>query len=184
MKRAGQTLYAKSSGVEISSTTREKEKGDYVSSYGAIRVRFFEMEKGKKSITLILNPVEACKASRAIKLCLKSKQAVKEQICFHKFKGEKGEQTTSVEAQKWVKGDKSGYALVVFQKNGTNVVINVPLDRNTAIYASLLFENLSMDASWTDYRKVGGEGTEETGTGTGTENPEGEDDIDDDDIDF
>ncbi|WP_457569142.1 hypothetical protein [Desulfurobacterium sp.] len=144
----GTTIYAKKTGVEIASVTRKRAKGEFVEKYGAVRMRFFQMEGDKNSIRVILNPVEAAKLGRVLKKLISSQKAVKVQIFYHQYEKDGNKVSTTLTAEKWVKGDKSGYALILHQKNGGEVKINVPMDKDTAYYLGLLMEHLAIEQSW------------------------------------
>jgi len=158
----GTTVYAAKTGVEVVGVTRRRTKGEFVEKYGAVRMRFFQMEGDKNSIRVILNPVEAAKLGRVLKKLTSSQKAAKVQIFYHSYEKDGKKISTTLTAEKWVKGEKSGYALVLHQKNGGEVKINVPMDKDTAYYLGLLMEHLAVEQSWFAVSKEDTEETEET----------------------
>ena len=159
------TVYAKSTGVEIRAITRRRKNG-FVRRYGAIRMRFFEMEGEKESIKVVLNCIEAAKVGRVLKKLTESSKAAKVDLLFHSYEREGEKITTKVTAERWTKGKKTGYALVV-QRDGLS--INVPMDKDTAWYVGLFLEHLALEQSWVSYKPV-----EEEEEETEDVSPEGE----------
>jgi len=185
----GTTVYAKSTGMEVLAVTRKRSKEDYLQKYGAVRLRFFQMEGEKKSVRTLLNTVECAKIGKALRILLKSKEAKSVKIFYHEYEKDGNKVTTTLNLEKWVKGNKSGYAFVINQKNGDNVKINVPIDGDTAYYLALLFEHLSVEQSWFSSEKIEGEEPANDDTDTPDEVVDEADELEDleevpDDFDF
>jgi len=172
----GWTLYAKTTGVEVAATRKVKDfehKGEkYLHKEGRITLRFFQMENEKVSIRFVLNPIEAHKLARYCKHVATKKPGKKLQVLIHKYEKEGSEITTRLYVEHWKnqKSGKEGFALILSQKNGNNVDVNVPVDKDALLYLADLLHHLSMEQSWWSVSKIGEE--EPTSTEEPTDTPD------------
>jgi len=159
--RKGHTIYAKSTGVEITAITRTKRKKGYVNKFGAIRLRFFQMGE-KKSIKVLLSSPEAHKFSRIIRGVVTKKPNKPIRVLYHEYEkdGQKVQTSVSVEYWKSKDGKKEGYAILLNQRNGGEVKINVPVSKDEFLFLADFLHHLSLEQSWFTTEVVE-EGTEE-----------------------
>ena len=165
----GHVVYAKSTGLEVVAITRSKEKKEYVNKWGSLRLRFFEMEKEKRSIKVLCDTVEAHRFARVIKHVVTKKPDKPVTVLIHKYEkeqdGKKTEVTTTVSVEYWKSkdGKKEGYAVILKQKNENDVKINVPISKDEALFLADLLQYLSMEQSWfTSVKEEIVEGEEES----------------------
>lgn len=139
----GYTVYAKSTGMQIMTSKKETD----TNKEGRIALRFFTFGNGEsKSLRFVLNPVEA------FGLCLTVLEVVKNggnKSIIHKFEGEEGVTISTLHIEKWVKGDKSGYAMTL--KRGDDAV-NVPMDMTHFLFVGELMKTLSTEQAWSSYK--------------------------------
>jgi hypothetical protein len=156
----GITIFSKNTGLEILGDAVEKKNN----KYGAVTLRFFEMENGKKSIRFILTPIEAFKSSLVIGKVAGSAEAIKIPLT-HKYESESGEIVTTLTFEKWVRENKSGYALLIKRDDRS---INVPVDEGTLLYVGEFLRYLSTQQAWVNPIETEEEPDEEESA----ENPE------------
>lgn len=158
----GHVVYAKSTGLEVVAITRSKKKGDYVQKWGSLRLRFFEMEKEKRSIKVLCNCIEAHRFARTIRTVVKQKPEKPISVLFHSYKKEKNRRIeTSVKVEYWKKKkeqEKEGFAILLQQSEveGTGddrkvlntTKINVPISKDEILFLADLLQHLAMEQSW------------------------------------
>lgn len=155
-KRRGHTIYAKAKGSDTATGVEiaEWEKRDEGETEGRVSLRFFVTDGSKETIRFVAEPPEAFDLYCKINKVARSETACKEQTLPHKSVREEGRQkfemVTSVTVERWVRGDKSGYAIVGSRtSNGKANSINVSVaERNRLLYYGELLRFLSCSQSW------------------------------------
>jgi len=144
----GHVVYAKVTGLEVVAITRSKKKGDYMQKWGALRLRFFEMGGQKRSIKVLCDTVEAHRFSRVIKQVVKQKPEKPVQVLIHTYEKDGKKVTTTVSVEYWSRNGKEGFAILLKQKNGDEIKINVPVSKDEFLFLSDLLQHLAMEQSW------------------------------------
>lgn len=135
----GITIYSKAAGLEV--LGNDIQKKGY--KYGAITLRFFKLENGSNSVRFILTPPEAFKARLLINKVL-SISSGKLSIT-HRFEKEGQEFISSLLFEKWVREEKSGFAVNIKRDD---ISINVPMTDTDFMYLGELFRYLSTQQAW------------------------------------
>ncbi|WP_457601581.1 hypothetical protein [Hydrogenivirga sp.] len=141
------TIYASKTGVEITPATAEKKKGDRKVKSGRVRVRAFHLENGSDPVYVFLTPQEGHKLGRYLEGITTLKEAKRLKVIIHKTEKKGSESLSTIEVERWESKDKkkSGYALIVQRDKNT---INVPMDKDTALYLADFLKALAIEQSW------------------------------------
>jgi hypothetical protein len=184
----GHVVYAAKTGLEVVAITRSKRKGDYTQKWGSLRLRFFEMEEKKRSVKVLLDTVEAHKFSRVIKHVVTKKPDKPVQVLIHTYEKQDGKKkqkvTTTVSVEYWFRNGKEGYGILLKQKNGDEIKINVPISKDEALFLADLLQHLALEQSW--FTSVKEEEEVEETADTPSDDEAGDDELDevDEDIEF
>jgi len=148
-------IFSQSTGVEIRAASKTSEEhGQVIERSGRIQLRFFKLTPKTKpdditQIRFICEPDEAFGLSLMIRQVTSSSVPCKEKLNPHKFSaGEQGEETvTTLSAEKWERGGKSGYALTVGRGKD---FISVPVPLAKFIFAGEFLRALSTEQCWVE----------------------------------
>jgi len=148
-------IFSQSTGVEIRAASKTNEEhGQVIERSGRIQLRFFKLTPKTKpdditQIRFICEPDEAFGLSLMIRQVTSSSVPCKEKLNPHKFSaGEQGEETvTTLSAEKWERGGKSGYALTVGRGKD---FISVPVPLAKFIFAGEFLRALSTEQCWVE----------------------------------
>lgn len=148
-------IYSQSTGVEIRAAIKSSEEhGQVKERSGRIHLRFFKLTPRTKpeevtQIRFICEPDEAFGLFLMIQQVAGSSVPCKEKLAPHKFTaGEQGAETvTTVSAEKWERGGKSGYALSVGRGKD---FISVPIPLAKFLFAGEFLRFLSTDQCWVE----------------------------------
>lgn len=139
MKAPKFTIYAKSTGMEITPFEKRQEGKP---REGRISLRFFRMEGGSASLRFVAEPWEGFELSRMIdKVSLEGGK----QTLIHKFESNGVETVTKLSVEKYERNGKGGHALHI--QRGDDV-INVPAAIGQFLYAGELLRKLSVTEAW------------------------------------
>lgn len=155
-KKRSYTIYAKSRGSEISQGVEvcewEKRK-DKIE--GRVSLRFFISDNSKEVVRFVADPAEAYDLYFKINKVARSAVACKEQTLPHKSikeerGGKKTEMITSVTIEKWVRDQRSGYAITGSRTmNGKSNSFNVSIsDVARLLHIGELLRFLSCAQCW------------------------------------
>lgn len=145
------TIYCKPRGSEIATGCEilefEKKNGK---AEGRILFRFFISDKSKEQVAFCAEPFEAYKAYILINRVVRSAVSCKEKLAPHNNRKDGGVETlTSITFEKWVKGEKNGYAIIGAQTMGSqNNSFNVSVDAERLLFVGKFLESLSVMQSW------------------------------------
>lgn len=146
-------LYSQSAGVEIRETVKSHREGDRtVERSGRIMLRFFRLAPRTRpeettQIRFICEPDEAWQLGAMIARLAGAAESAKEKLAPHRFAGEGGETVTTVSAEKWARGVKSGYALTVGRGDD---YISVPLPADKFAFAGEFLRFLATRQCWVE----------------------------------
>jgi hypothetical protein len=141
MKTPKYTIYAKSTGMEITPYEKRQEGKP---REGRISLRFFRMEGGAPQLRFVSEPWEGFELSRMIdKVSLEGGK----QILTHRFEGSGGETVTKLSVEKYERNGKEGHAMTI--QRGDDV-INVPVALGQFLYAGEFLRRLSVTEAWVE----------------------------------
>lgn len=148
-------IFSQSSGVEIRAAIKTNEEhGQVVERSGRILLRFFKLTPKSKpddvtQIRFICEPDEAFGLALIISQVVSSSVPCKEKLSPHKFfSGGQGEETvTTLSAEKWERGGKTGYALTVGRGK---CFISVPVPLTKLLFAAEFLRALAKEQSWVE----------------------------------
>lgn len=148
-------IFSQSTGVEIRAAAKTGEvHGEITERSGRIHLRFFKLAPKTKpddvtQIRFICEPDEAFGLFQVIRQVATSSVPCKEKLNPHKFiVGEQGEETvTTLFAEKWERGGKSGYALTVGRGKD---FISVPVPLGKFLFAGEFLRVLSTEQCWVE----------------------------------
>lgn len=148
-------IFSQSTGVEIRAAFKTGEvNGQVTERSGRIHLRFFKLTPKTKpddvtQIRFICEPDEAFGLFLMIRQVAASSVPCKEKLVPHKFiTGEQGEETvTTLTAEKWERGGKSGYALTVGRGRD---FISVPAPLGKFLFAGEFLRVLSTEQCWVE----------------------------------
>jgi len=136
-------IYSKNSKVELlTNTTIRDMKDGYKEKKGIIDLRFYDLkDTNKKPIFVRLTPTESYKL---YKYCLKFiplDRGFKKDIIIHKLDDDNGLRFSTIFVEKWVKGDKSGYAVIALRKaDNQTTQINVSMSEDDFEFFAVALE--------------------------------------------
>jgi hypothetical protein len=139
MKTSKYTIYARSTGMEITPYEKRQEGKP---REGRISLRFFRMEGGAPQLRFVAEPWEGFELSRMIEYV--SREGGK-QTLTHKFEGSSGEIVTKLSVEKYARNGKEGHALAI--QRGEEV-INVPAPLGQFLYTGEFLRSLSVSEAW------------------------------------
>lgn len=149
------TFYSKSKGSDIATgceiTEYEKRNGK---TEGRVALRFFISDNSKEQVRFVCEPHEAYSLFFKINKVARSTVPCKEQTLPHKIEREEGGKKitiiTSVTVEKWVRGDRSGYAIIGSRTiDGKNNSFNVSIpDVAALLYYGDFLKFLSCAQAW------------------------------------
>ena len=148
-------IFSPSTGVEIRAAFKTGEvHGQITERSGRIHLRFFKLTPKTKpddvtQIRFICEPDEAFGLFQVIRQVATSSVPCKEKLNPHKFTaGEQGDETvTTLTAEKWERGGKSGYALTVGRGRD---FISVPVPLGKFLFAGEFLRALSTEQCWVE----------------------------------
>jgi len=148
-------IFSQTTGVEIRAASKTNEEhGQVIERSGRIHLRFFKLTAKTRpddvtQIRFICEPDEAYGLSLMIRQVTASSVPCKEKLNPHKFfAGEQGEETvTTLSAEKWERGGKSGYALTVGRGKD---FISVPVPLAKFIFAGEFLRVISTEQCWVE----------------------------------
>jgi hypothetical protein len=148
-------IYSQSTGVEIRAAVKSsEEQGVVMERSGRIHLRFFKLTPKISAdevtqIRFICEPDEAFGLALMINQVSGSSVPCKEKLAPHKFPAaEQGSETvTTVSVEKWERGGKSGYALVVGRGKD---FISVPTPLAKFLFAAEFLRFLSTEQCWVE----------------------------------
>jgi hypothetical protein len=148
-------IYSQSTGVEIRAAVKSsEEQGVVMERSGRIHLRFFKLTPKISAdevtqIRFICEPDEAFGLALMINQVACSSVPCKEKLAPHKFPAaEQGSETvTTVSVEKWERGGKSGYALVVGRGKD---FISVPTPLAKFLFAAEFLRFLSTEQCWVE----------------------------------
>ncbi|WP_224962713.1 hypothetical protein [Geomonas subterranea] len=154
-KKRSVTFYSKARGSDIATgceiTEYEKRNGK---TEGRVALRFFISDNSKEQIRFVCEPHEAYSLFFKINKVARSAVACKEQTLPHKIEREDGGKKTSiitsVTVEKWVRENRSGYAIVGSRTiDGKNNSFNVAIsDVAALLYYGDFLKFLSCAQAW------------------------------------
>lgn len=154
-KKRSVTFYSKTKGSEIATgceiTEYEKRNGK---TEGRVALRFFISDNSKEQVRFVCEPHEAYSLFFKINKVARSATACKEQTLPHRIERQENGKTitiiTSVTVEKWVRGDRSGYAIIGSRTiDGKNNSFNVSIqDVSSLLYYGKFLEFLSCAQAW------------------------------------
>ncbi|WP_224981286.1 hypothetical protein [Geomonas agri] len=111
-------------------------------------VRFFNTTMLKETqIRYTMEPAEAVEVYMRMIKVSRSQVAVKDKLQPHKFSKDGKDTMTNLTIEKWVRGEKSGYALACQRGEVSH---NVSLREGGFLYAAEVFKALSVSCNWQD----------------------------------
>jgi hypothetical protein len=139
-----------SSGVEISEGIKRPESAsDLVRAEGRVFLRFFATDQPKEQhIRTMLEPWEAFQLSRLIQQAVESKEKLELRLAPHKFTRNGEEIVTSVLVEKWVKENRTGYAIKAMRKGQS---YNIAMSETHLLWAGELLRTLSTAQAWQEW---------------------------------
>lgn len=148
-------IFSQSTGVEIREWSKvHEENGQVTEQSGRILLRFFKLTPKSRSdevtqIRFICETDEAYTLSLMISQVANSPAPCKEKLNPHKFAGgDSGAETvTTVSVEKWERGGKSGYALIVGRGKD---FISVPVPLPKFLFAAEFLRFLSSVQCWVE----------------------------------
>jgi hypothetical protein len=147
-------------GCEITQAEKKGKDGEYVKAEGRVSLRFFNTAVSKeKHVRMMLEPWESFSAYLVMDRIGRFPEGRKETIATHKFESGGEEVVTTLQAEKWARNGKSGYALIV--QRGKELSYNVPLPEAQFLYAAEALRFLSTNQGYQLVPKPGNEGGHE-----------------------
>lgn len=153
-RRCCYEIFSQATGVEIRDAVKShEENGLVVERAGRIQLRFFKLTPKTKAddvtqIRFICEPDEAFALSLMIGQVANSSVPCKEKLSPHKFNhGEGGETVTTVSAEKWERGGKSGYALTI-GRGKEFISVAAPLTK--FLFAAEFLRAFATEQSWVE----------------------------------
>lgn len=148
-------IFSQATGVEIREAFKVSEdNGQIIERSGRIHLRFFKLTPKMKAddvtqIRFICEPDEAFALSQLILQVTGSSVSCKERLNPHKFStaGQGVQTITTLSAEKWERGGRSGYALTVSRGND---FISVPIPPAKFIFAGEFLRALSTEQCWVE----------------------------------
>jgi len=146
-------LYSQSTGVEIRETVKtQREEGRTAERAGRIMLRFFKLTPRTRAdettqIRFICEPDEAWQLGMKIGRLAGAAEPAKEKLSPHRFGGEGGETVTTLSAEKWARGGKSGFALSVGRGDD---FISVPVPPEKFAFAGEFLRFLATRQCWVE----------------------------------
>lgn len=148
-------IFSQSTGLEIRPSVRNHEENSVVTARsGKIQLRFFKLTPRTKpddvtQIRFLCEPDEAFELAQIITQVSSSPVPCKEKLNPHKFvSGDQGLETiTTLTAEKWERGGKSGYALTVGRGKD---FISVPIPLTKFRFAAEFLKFLSTSQCWVE----------------------------------
>jgi hypothetical protein len=141
MKTPKCTIYARSTGMEISPYEKRQEGKP---REGRISLRFFRMKGGTPQLRFVAEPWEGFELSRMIdRVSLEGGK----QTLTHKFEGSGGETVTRLSVEKYERNGKGGHAMTI--QRGDDI-INVTVALGQFLYAGEFLRRLSVTESWVE----------------------------------
>jgi hypothetical protein len=139
-----------SSGVEISEGVKRPDSAsDPLRAEGRVFLRFFATDQPKEQhIRTMLEPWEAFQLSRLIQQAVDSKEKLELRLAPHKFTRNGEEIVTSVLVEKWVKENRTGYAIKAMRKGQS---YNIAMDETHLLWASEMLRSLSTAQAWQEW---------------------------------
>jgi len=136
-------------GLEISEGVK-KLTDSYADQEGRVVARFFNTTMAKDTqIRYTMEPAEAFEVYVRMMKVFRSTAAVKDKLPPHKFSKEGKDIMTNLTIEKWVRGEKSGYALACQRGEVSH---NVSLREGGFLYAAEVFKAMSVSCNWQDAR--------------------------------
>lgn len=143
-------------GCEITQAEKKGKEGEYVKAEGKVSLRFFNTAVTKeKHVRMLLEPWESFSAYLVLDRISRSPGAARETIATHRYEGSGEEMLTTLQAEKWARNGKSGYALIV--QRGKELTYNVPLHEAQFLYAAEALRFLSTSQGYQMVPVAGGE---------------------------
>jgi hypothetical protein len=157
--RRGTTVYCKTkgrqgqevaSGLEISEGIRRNENAnDPVRAEGRIFLRFFATDQPKEQhIRTMLEPWEAFQLSRLIHQAVEAKEKVELRLPPHKFIRNGEDVVTGVLVEKWVKENRTGYAIKAMRKG---LSYNIAMSETHFLWAGEMLRALATAQAWQEW---------------------------------
>lgn len=148
-------IFSQSTGVEIRAAVKTNEEhGQIVERSGRIHLRFFKLTPKTRpddvtQIRFVCEPDEAFGLSLMINQVSGSSLPCKEKLNPHKFSAVTGgeETVTTLTVEKWERGGKSGYALVVGRGKD---FISVPMPLTKLLFAGEFLRSISTEQCWVE----------------------------------
>ncbi len=136
-----------SSGLEISEGIRRNEsKDEPVRAEGRVFLRFFATDQPKEQqIRTMLEPWEAFQLSRLIQQAIEAKQKVELRLAPHKFTRNGEDIVTGVLVEKWVKENRTGYAIKAMRKG---LSYNIAMSEMHLLWAAEMLRALATTHAW------------------------------------
>jgi hypothetical protein len=136
-----------SSGLEISEGIRRNESAnDPVRAEGRVFLRFFATDQPKEQhIRTMLEPWEAFQLSRLIRQAVEAKEKVELRLAPHKFMRDGKDIVTSVLVEKWVKENRTGYAIKAMRKG---LSYNIAMSETHLLWAAEMLRALATEQAW------------------------------------
>jgi hypothetical protein len=161
-KRA--TIYCKvkdqTVGLEIAELAKAPNTPDpHIRTEGRIYLRFFNTTLPKEThVRMCLEHWEASELADKIREALQAKEKAELKLAPHKYvrknkESKQAEETlTTVAVEKWVREQKSGYAIKVWRNSNTNKPIghNVSMNATMFRFAAKLLDYLAVSQSWVE----------------------------------
>ncbi len=139
-----------SSGLEISEGIKRNEGADDpIRAEGRVFLRFFATDQPKEQhIRTMLEPWEAFQLSRLIRQAVDSKEKVELRLSPHKFTRNGEDIVTSVLVERWVKENRTGYAIKAMRK-GLNY--NIAMSETHLLWAGEMLRTLATAQAWQEW---------------------------------
>lgn len=136
-------------GLEISDAykpNKDPKENDPLKSEGRVSMRFFNCSLPKDTqILTMLEPWEAFDLALKINEAVRSEKAVELKLAPHKYMKAGEEIMTTVSVEKWVRTDRSGYALKAVRKGQSH---NISMDRTHLLHAAEFLKFMSTIQSY------------------------------------
>ena len=136
-----------SSGLEISEGIKRNESAnDPLRAEGRVFLRFFATDQPKEQhIRTMLEPWEAFQLSRLIQQAIEAKDKVELRLAPHKFIRNGEDIVTSVLVEKWVKENRTGYAIKGMRKG---LSYNIAMSEMHLLWAGEMLRALATAQAW------------------------------------
>lgn len=133
-------------GMEISEGHKKLAQDDYAEKEGRVIARFFNTTMPKETqIRFTMEPGEAYDVYVRMMKVFRSQVAVKDKLPPHKFTKDGQDIMTNLTIEKWVRGEKSGFALACQRGEVSH---NVSLREGGFLYAAEIFKHMSLQSAW------------------------------------